>query len=262
MIGQLKALCIVPVLLLAASCARGQAPADSPPKCVGANPKGTEANPSKVIVMGFVGGFVRHDDSVHSPVQLGDRLRASYAGCVHVEVFENHRREEAHQIIIKLLDTNQDGPLSDKEKANARIILYGMSWGGSETLELARELDRDHIPVLLTVQVDSVAKHGQDNRHIPANVAEAANFYQTGGLLHGEPEVAATNTSRTKILGNYRYDYIQKPIDCPNYPWYDRVFAKQHTEIECDPAVWSRVEALVRSKIQVVLSTAAEARNL
>jgi hypothetical protein len=110
------------------------------------------------ILIGFVGGFVRHDDTVHSPVQLAERIRKDYPSRVYVKVFENHRREQAHQVILKLLDTNRDGTLSDEEKRNARISMYGMSWGGSETVALARELETEKIPVLLTIQVDSVEK--------------------------------------------------------------------------------------------------------
>jgi hypothetical protein len=201
------------------------------------------------IVIGFVGGFVRHDDMVHSGVQLAARLHAEYGPRVHVEVFENRRREEAHQDILRVLDTGHRGALSDEQKRNARIIIYGMSWGGSETVELARELEKDKIPVLLAITVDSVAKARQNNQLIPANVAEAANFYQTGGLLHGEPQIQAADPSRTKILGNFRYDYDDKNVQCENYPWWDRYLVRQHTEIECDPAVWNRVESLIRSKL-------------
>lgn len=204
---------------------------------------------SPVIVIGFVGGFVRHDDAVHSGVQLAARLRNAYSVGVHAEVFENRRREEAYAKIWKLLDANHDGTLSEEEKQAARIIIYGMSWGGSETVALARELQSQNIPVLLTIQVDSVAKKGQNDKLIPANVEEAANFYQPDGLLHGQPEIQAENPSRTRILGNFRYEYGTKPIECENYPWYDRLFTKQHTEIECDPAVWGRVESLIRSKL-------------
>jgi len=49
---------------------------------------------------------------------------------------------------------------------------------------MARLLEKDGIPVLLTVQVDSVSK-GQDDKLISANVAQAINFYQIDGLLHG-----------------------------------------------------------------------------
>ena len=67
------------------------------------------------IVIGFVGGFVRHDDTVHSPVQVAERIRKDYPPSVYIKVFENRRREQAHQVILKLLDTNCDGTLSEKK---------------------------------------------------------------------------------------------------------------------------------------------------
>jgi hypothetical protein len=210
-----------------------------------------------VIAIGFVGGFVRHDDSAHSGVQLAAHIRGAYPLGVYIRVFENRRREQAHDEILKILDTDHDRTLSDEEKRNARIIIYGMSWGGSETLELARELEGEKIPVLLTIQVDSVPKRGQNDRLIPSNVAEAVNFYQLDGLLHGEPKIQAADPSRTKILGNYRYEYKRESLQCENYPWYDRIFVKQHTEIECDPAVWDRVESLIRSELPQVGQDAA-----
>ncbi len=103
--------------------------------------------------------------------------------------------------------------------------------------------------MLLTIQVDSVAKIRQNDSLIPANVHEAVNFYQQNGVLHGRPEIHAADGTRTKILGNVRFDYKSKSIPCDKYPWYDRVFAKYHTEIECDPAVWNQVESLIRSKL-------------
>ena len=210
-----------------------------------------------VIVVGFVGGFVRHDNAVHSPVQLAARLRDTYRSGVYVEVFENRRREQALQQILKILDANHDGTLSEEEKREARIIVYGMSWGGSETVALARQLAEQKIPVLLTIQVDSVAKVGENDSMIPANVAEAVNFYQADGLLHGQPEIRAEDPSHTRILGNFRSEYSSKPLQCENYPWYDRVFTKPHTEIECDPTVWNQVESLIRSKLPPAAETAA-----
>lgn len=202
-----------------------------------------------VIVVGFVGGFVRHDNAVHSPVQLAARIREGYGSGVHVEVFENRRREQAYEEILKLLDADHDGKLSEEEKRGAQIVIYGMSWGGSETVALAQELGEQKIPVLLTVQVDSVAKVGQNDAVIPANVEEAANFYQAEGLLHGQTQIRATEGASTRILGNFRIAYGEKVLKCEKYPWYDRVFLKYHTEIECDPAVWKQVEGLIRSKL-------------
>lgn len=202
-----------------------------------------------ILVIGFVGGFVRHDDAVHSPVEIGERIQKDYPRDVYVKVFENRRREQARETIRKLLDTNHDGKLSEEEKHDARIIVYGMSWGGSETVALAHELAAENIPVLLTVQVDSVQKPQENDEVIPSNVVEAINFYQLDGFLHGRPEIRAEDPSRTKILGNFRFTYKAMPEGCENYPWWDRWFVKSHTEIECDPAVWSRVEALIRSKL-------------
>jgi hypothetical protein len=204
---------------------------------------------SPVIVVGFVGGFVRHDNMVHSGVQLAAHLREAYPSGVHVEVFENRRREKAHREILSFLDTDHDGTLSAEEKQKARIIIYGISWGGSETVELAKELEKENIPVLLTIQVDSIAKTRENDEVIPANVGEAANFYQPNGLFHGQPKIRAADAKRTRILGNFRFDYKSKSIRCDKYPWYDRIFFKYHTEIECDPAVWNQVEFLIRSKL-------------
>lgn len=202
-----------------------------------------------VIVVGFVGGFVRHDNAVHSPVQLAGRIREGYRSGVQVEVFENRRREQAYQEVLKLLDSDHDGKLSEEEKRGAQIVIYGMSWGGSETVALARELGEQKIPVLLTIQVDSVAKLGENDAVIPANVAEAANFYQAEGLLHGQTTIRAAEGASTRILGNFRIAYGERTLNCENYPWYDRVFMKYHTSMECDPAVWKQVESLIRAKL-------------
>jgi hypothetical protein len=202
-----------------------------------------------VIVIGFVGGFIRHDDPVHSEVQLAARLRKAYPSGVDVETFESYHGESARKKILSLLDTNHDGTLTPGEKQNARIILYGHSWGASEAIAVARELQNDGIPVLLTIQVDSVSKIHRDDSVIPANVAQAANFYQSNGLVHGLAAIRAADPARTKIIGNIRFDYKTSPYNCNEYPWYDRLFVKSHTQIECDPNVWKQAEALIRADL-------------
>jgi len=202
-----------------------------------------------VIVIGFVGGYVNHDNAVHSVVQVAAHLRKDYPSGVYVAVYENHRREDAHREILRLLDTNQDGKLSDGEKKLARIVIYGHSWGASESVALSQELAGEGIPVLLTIQVDSVSKRGQNDGLIPANVHQAVNFYQQDGFLHGRAEIHAADPERTKILANDRFDYREHEVACPEYPWYARVFMKAHIEIECDPKVWNRVESLIRQNL-------------
>ena len=204
---------------------------------------------SPVIVIGFVGGFVRHNDPVYGTVRLADQLRRDYPSGVAVRVFANHDGNRAHRAVLRLLDTDHDGKLSAAEKHDARIIIYGHSWGGSETVQLARQLQQEGIPVLLTIQVDSVRKLGENDAVIPANVGEAANFYQPNGIIHGRPRIRAADPAATEIVGNFRFDYQHDAVSCKQYPWHDRLFMKTHMEIDCDPRVWRRVESLIRSKL-------------
>jgi hypothetical protein len=201
------------------------------------------------IVVGFVGGFIKHDNLVHSEVQLAARLRKAYPQGVDVETFESYRGERALQKVLELLDTNHDGTLTPEEKLNARIVIYGHSWGGSEAIALARELQKNGVPVLLTIQVDSVARIHQNDAVIPANVARAANFYQPSGLIHGQSHIRAADPTHTSIIGNFRLDYKPSSYNCAGYPWYDRIFVKPHTEIECDANVWKQAESLIRAAL-------------
>src|SRR5438046_2175889 len=68
-----------------------------------------------VIVVGFVGGFVQHDDLRHSEVQLARKVQASHPEHLRVAMFQNWHREAAHQTILQWLDTGQDGHLTDEE---------------------------------------------------------------------------------------------------------------------------------------------------
>jgi hypothetical protein len=93
------------------------------------------------------------------------------------------------------------------------------------------------LPVLLTIQVDSISKIHQNDAVIPANVAQAANFYQLDGLLHGQSDIRPADSARTSIIENFRFDYKASPYKCDQYRWYDCIFGKSHTQIECDPGV-------------------------
>jgi pimeloyl-ACP methyl ester carboxylesterase len=219
-----------------------------------------EAQPSSkinYILVGFAGGFVRHNNPHHGPVQLAQRLRREVPAGTYVEVFENRRRKRAYNTVLRLLDSNHDGNLSDDEKSQARVILFGHSWGASAVVLLARELDHAGVPVLLTVQVDSVAKPWQQDGVIPDNVAAAVNFYQSHGLIHGRSEIKAEDGTKTQILGNYRFDYRQHPVKCEATSWFDRTFTPSHMQSQCDPQIWNRVEDLVRERIEPVPTWAA-----
>jgi hypothetical protein len=242
------------VFLLVSICAFGQLVPEQralpPPGTLdNSAPAKTAGTILPVIVIGFVGGFIKHDDPVHSEVQLAARLRQAYPTGVDVETFESYHGENARKKILSLLDTDHDGTLTPGEKQNARIILYGHSWGGSEAIAVARELEKDGIRILLTIQVDSVSKIHHDDSVIPANVARAANFYESNGLVHGQVAIRAADPTRTKIIGNFQFDYKASPYTCSQYPWYDRIFVKPHTQIECDPNVWKQAEDLIRADL-------------
>lgn len=201
----------------------------------------------KVIVVGFVGGFVRHDDTKHAEVKFAAHLRERYHSEMDVEVFGNHSGIPALEHVLRLAGT---------DTAHARIIIFGHSWGGTETVTLARELERRGIPVLLTIQVDSIAKPGQENSTIPANVENAVNFYQSRGLLHGRSEILAKDPTRTNIIGNFEMTYKNHPVNCKEFPWYSRVFTKSHIEIENDPRVWTEAATLIELELSGTKSTA------
>jgi pimeloyl-ACP methyl ester carboxylesterase len=202
------------------------------------------------ILIGFAGGFVRHDNPHHGPVQLAQKIRQDLPKGASIQVFENRHRKDAYQKILRLLDTNHDGVLSPEEKAQARIILFGHSWGASAAVMLSRELNRAAIPVLLSVQVDSIAKPWQDDRVIPENVAAAVNFYQPHGLVHGRAKITAADNSKTQILGNYRFDYQKERVQCVGGSWFQRTFTPSHLQSQCDPRLWTQVENLVRQRME------------
>jgi hypothetical protein len=201
------------------------------------------------IVIGFLGGYVRHDDAVHTTVQVAKSLRQAYPNAIHVATFENRRLSDAHDLILNLLGAKTARGLTEKQKSEAHIILYGHSWGACAVVALARQLKGEGIPVVLTVQVDSVSKAGRDDATIPDNVRYAANFYQDKGFVRGQHRIVAADASRTTIVGNFYFDYSSHPIACPEYPWYTRVFMRSHIEIECDHNVWNRVESLIREQL-------------
>jgi pimeloyl-ACP methyl ester carboxylesterase len=213
----------------------------------------TSPNSRNVIVIGFVGGFVSTKDTKHPEVQFASYLRDRYPS-IHAEVFGNHHGRKALEEVLRLLDVNHDGIISPLEKEQSTIIIYGHSWGATETVAFATELGRMEIPVALTVQIDTIGKPGHRALPISSNVARAVNFYQTRGPLHGAPEIVAFDPAHTKVLGNIRMTYDDRPINCDNYSWYSRTLNKPHHEIENDFRVWDQVASLMDLELPGVAS--------
>jgi hypothetical protein len=126
-------------------------------------------------------------------------------------------------------------------------------------VKLASQLKEIGVPVLLTIQVDSV---GRKDRVIPSNVARAINFYQHDGpLVRGRSEIVAEDSQKTTILGNYQYDYRNKEIDDSALFWLARILEGAHAKLEFDPEVWAKVGQLIVHEIETSSIPTPESRK-
>jgi len=203
----------------------------------------------QLIVIGFMGGNVSGGNLVHREALVARDLQRLYPLDIHAAVYANSDWKSALRTVLEHLDAKGTGRPSEQEKNAARIVIYGHSWGASEAVTLARRLNQLGIPVLLTIQIDSVEKLNENDGSIPPNVREAVNFYESEGLLHGRSSIRAMDPKQTTILGNYEMSYREHPVSCAGYPWFARTFMKPHIEIENDPAVWERIVALIQTKV-------------
>jgi hypothetical protein len=202
------------------------------------------------IIFGFLGAWERWDDEHRGVRKLAIRLRSQTLGGVHVETFSNHKRSVALEFIHQALDSNRNGIVDERERSAVRIILYGQSLGGLAVVKLARDLDAMDVPVLLTVQIDSV---GLTDASIPKNVAEAANLHQQSRFsLRGQDAIHAADPSRTKIIENKEYDYTVTPPEGRPESWARRRLGGGHAQMEADPAVWAHVERLILDALKKI----------
>lgn len=200
-----------------------------------------------ILILGFMGGRDSWNNAKVGVGRIAQRLRERGLSGVHVETAENRKRDLSLRLVRAALDANRDGQLQSAERQQARIVVYGQSFGGAAVVKFARQLDALNVPILLTVQVDSV---GRGDGMIPPNVRAAANIYQDNGrLIRGEAPIRAVNPSRTKILGNFRFDYADSPIDVSDLPWYKTLARIAHAKMDRDPEVWNKVEALILDAI-------------
>jgi len=201
------------------------------------------------IVIGFLGGFTKRNEVKHPEVLFANYLNSRYSPNVHAAVFGNHEAKLALKFILDDIDADKHGSPASAEQELPKIILFGHSWGASQVLEFARELEQQKIPVALTIQIDSVRKVGQNDRTVPANVAKAVNFYQSKGFTAGRTLIIPADAKQTKVLGNLHMTYGRHDIRCDNYGWFSRVLNKPHHQIENDAQVWNQILALIDSEI-------------
>jgi hypothetical protein len=199
------------------------------------------------LVLGFLGGLEPWNSADQGVRKLALELRARNLPGVHVETLEDRRRALALQLVRNAFDHDRNRIMDPEERRSTRLILYGMSFGGAAVVKLANQLKAMDIPVLLTVQVDSV---GRGDGVIPSNVAAAANLYQTdGAIIRGERSVRAEDPAKTRIIGNFQFTYRNKTVDLSEIPWYKIIFRRAHAKMNADPDVWRKVEELILAAI-------------
>ncbi len=196
-----------------------------------------------VLIIGFMGGRETWDNHQRGVRKLALRLRSMNLPGVHVETVENKKRRLAVELIRNAFDRDRDGRLDERERASARVIVYGQSFSGAAVVTFAQQLKQMDVPVLLTLQVDSV---GRGDKVIPSNVARAANLFQRDGLfIKGEREIRPEDPSRTTIIGNFKFNYGGKKVDLSEVSWLKRLFQTAHTKMDHDPKVWALAERTI-----------------
>jgi len=191
------------------------------------------------VVVGFLGGRDAWNDEEKGVRQVALRLRDPIRH-VYTETFENRSREVAEDFVTQAFDAVGD------ESNRPTLIVYGQSFGGAATVKFAKQLETLGIPIRLTIQIDSV---GRGDGALPPNVRYAANLFQTSGrFIKGENPIRASDPTRTRILGNWRFDYDQPPgseIPIHDLPWWKTIFRAAHAKMDRDNRVWAIVEELI-----------------
>ena len=94
-------------------------------------------------------------------------------------------------------------------------------------------------PHFIDITADDIRRYAQSNGdrnklYLDQSYARHSRY---GGLI-------APNT-----FLDLAQHYTATAIDCAGYPWYAKLFMKPHIEIENDPSVWSKIEALIQTKV-------------
>lgn len=83
------------------------------------------------LTIGFLGGRESWDNDKRGVRKLALKLRAMNRPGVHVETVENTRRPVALSLVRNAFDRDRSGRLDEWERASARVIVYGQSFGGA-----------------------------------------------------------------------------------------------------------------------------------
>ena len=154
----------------------------------------------KIIYAGFVGALETSNHKGSGVVQIRDILRGPDYPDVCANSFIPFSWTSGRDWILTHFPSHP-GVLTSKELESApRIILVGHSTGGWAMLSVARDLRDKHIPVELTVQIDSV---GVTDYTIPSNVSSGAIFHAWDALMFMTTKhIRLEDPLHTKIIAN------------------------------------------------------------
>lgn len=152
----------------------------------------------QIIYAGFVGAMETSNHKASGVVQIRDILRGSDYADVCANSFIPISWNSGRDWILTHFPSHP-GPLTTQELAVApRVIMVGHSTGGWAMLSVARALRDKHIPVELTVQIDSV---GFTDYTIPNNVKTGAIFYAWDALFFmNTKHIRMEDPDHTKLI--------------------------------------------------------------
>ncbi len=198
------------------------------------------------VAIGFLGGMDRWNDGSKGARRMALELRDPH-GRQYAETFENRRLDLAHAFVLRALDADRDGELTDGERRRARWVVYGQSLGGGAAVALAWRLKSLGVTVETLLLLDSVSWYDE---HIPGNVRMVAALYQDDGwIIRGESEPRLADPDRTRQVVE-EFDYDRPPgsaISLQGIPWWKLAFRVAHSRMDRDPRVWERARALARA---------------
>ena len=177
------------------------------------------------MVIGFLGGFGNHGARARGTVQVVEHIRNSHREGVYVcKGSANRERGQAYKEIRRRLDGGRGPELFQLKKSGMpRIVIFGRGWGAYlKPLHWHGNWNVTAFPSMLTIQVDSVAKLGQNDALIPANVGQAVNLRPHDH--HGRPQIRAADPARTEIPQTFatttrRSPFVAKVIPGSTTSW-------------------------------------------
>jgi hypothetical protein len=158
--------------------------------------------PCRILYLGFVGALEPAGHRNNGVVQIRDILRKPGNSDVCAESFIPIEWTAGRNWILKHF-ASHPGPLTPDELASSpSVILVGHSTGGWALLLVARSLRSKHIPVELTIQIDSV---GFTDFTVPRNVKAGAIFHARDALAFMTTKnLRLEDPAHTKLVANVR----------------------------------------------------------